>query len=46
MKNWEYHLHKHVWAELYGLVGAGTEHTAPKEPHQVHTQHTVYSNQW
>ena len=34
MKNWEYHLHEHVWAELYGRVGAETEHTTPENPHK------------
>ena len=43
MKNWEYHLHVHVWAELYGHVGAGAEHTTPKEPHK-YTQHTVHDS--
>ena len=43
MKNWEYHLHEHVWVELHGRVGAGTEHTTPKE--QVHSTHYIRSRQ-
>ena len=35
MKNWEYHLHEHVWAELYGRVELkqNTQHTHA-EPHK------------
>ena len=40
MKDWEYHLHEHVWVDLYGHVEAGTEHTIPKEPHK-YIAHTV-----